>query len=198
MIDRNSRELQHTTEEELEDAADFYDALISALKGADTLESTALIRGKESDLAAVTAQVSAVNLANDCANKVYEELTKFFAPYVGKKILKADGTFVAGIKIPDLPNTGNITVCRRVTNLSFLAWRVSYSVPNISICHEVDVCIGTHGSREFILFLDSISPPFGDGHRTNYTVAEVLEKRKRYRDAENALSKALSELRPFN
>lgn len=164
----------------------------------DTLESATLIRGNEADLAAVTAQVSAVNLANDCANKVYEELTKFFTPYVGKKILNADGTFVARIKIPDLPNTGNITVCRRVDNSSFLAWRVSYSAPNISICHDVNVCIGTYGSRELILFLESISPPFGDGHRTNYTVEEVLEKRKRYRDADNARSKALSELRPFN
>ena len=156
----------------------------------------AITRGKNADLAAVTAQVAAVNLANDCANKVYEELTKFFTSYVGKKILKSDGSFIAKIKLPYLPNNGKLNVYR-IHSQNFLAWRVHYLCPNISIGHEVNVYIGAYGLGEFQLFLDSISPPAGDGYRTDYTVEEVLEKRKRYQDAERACAEALSELGPF-
>ena len=157
----------------------------------------ASVRGIEADLYAVTAQVAAVNLANDCANKVYEELTRFFTPYVGKKILKADNIFVAKIKLPCLPNNGNLKAYRLNHVRNFLAWRVSASMPNCGITYEVDAYVGVYGSGQFQLFLDSISPPVGDGHRTDYTVEEVLEKRKRYRDIEIARAKALSELSPF-
>ena len=157
----------------------------------------AFIRGIEADLAAVTAQVTAVNLANDCANKVYEELTRFFTPYVGKKILKSDGSFIANIKLPYLPNNGNVKVYRLNHIRNFLAWEVSASMPNCGITYEVDVFIGAYGSGEFQLFLDSISPPLGRWRRTDYTVEEVFEKRKRYQDAERVCAEALSELSPF-
>jgi hypothetical protein len=142
------------------------------------------------------ARVRAVNAANLYAAELYKKLVAVFEPFVGQKILKADGTLLAKIeplvKALNLPNTPKLSVYRHSSDYS-LAWTVKTSewTQEYTVYHEVVVYIGDLGLQT----LKGITPPYD--HAFNYTAEDVAAKRKAYEAAKKVMEDARSELYPF-
>ncbi len=132
--------------------------------------------------AQLTAKVKAVNLANAYAMELYPVLAKIFGPFVGYQIEKKDGPLLAKIAklLPEMPCTTHIHVTRYPGNC-ILAWLVKtcemYS-DHSCLYHEVMLYIG-HMSNGI---LDSL---YDTPHlRTDYTVEEIEEARRKFRTAQ--------------
>ena len=131
-------------------------------------------------------KIRAVNSANAHANKIYEELSKFFIKHVGEKILKTDGSLLAKFKLPDIkPDIPNLRVYLKDCKYNLL-WVVTING------FESHVYIGTINTYNV---LEKIYPPCNK--RSDYTVEEILENRKQYLIAKKAASEALNKLYEF-
>lgn len=153
---------------------------------------------RESRLA---AKVRAVNRAHEYANKLYPWLVEKFAPLVGQKILKQDGSLLAKYAdlVPELPSTHNLHVYRHHSDYS-LAWTVKTSEPESGdgsgphtvLYYEVTFYVGDlRGQTLEKLTVHQFTA------RTDYTAAEVAGKREAYEKAKQAADDARSALYPF-
>jgi hypothetical protein len=156
----------------------------------------------ESELA---AEVSAVNLGNAYANELYPLLRDFFTPLVGTKIVKADGSLLAKLKLPEFPvNKGrpgqhkdaDITTYKYSSDHS-LAWVVKVCWPITQYdctCYDLKVYIGE--VRDGVL--KEVSARCKSEGRTDYTVEEILGKVKAYEAAKKVADDALRACYPFD
>lgn len=155
----------------------------------------------------LTAKVKAVNLAHAYANDFYPILREFFAPFVGQKILKADGELLAkrAMNIPAFPAvTGRqgqdqyatIRVYRNRCNYS-LYWTVNVCQPLPSMgCtyYDATVTIGELCGDT----LKELAPQENLSLRTDYTTSEILAKIEDYEAKRKVMEEARSELYLFS
>jgi hypothetical protein len=147
-------------------------------------------------LESLTAKVAAVNRANEYATRLYTALAEKFAPLVGQKILKADGTLLAKYAglVPTLPCSPDLHVYRHSSNYS-LAWTVKtceFMPPNGCMYHEVTIYIGY---LQGATLEKMISTPFTG--RTDFSVEEIIGKRAAYESAKRVADELRNDLYPF-
>lgn len=147
----------------------------------------------------LTGRVAAINLAHSECNRLYPLLREFFLPYVGQKILKADGKLFS--KIADnlegivLFDYSKHTSIYRLTSNYSLAWTVktdAFVPPQSCVYHEQTIYVGSLDGSVLTTLTE-----FQEEFRTDYTVEEILNKREEYQIAKCALDKLGTDLWPF-
>jgi hypothetical protein len=144
----------------------------------------------------LTAKVAAVNRANEYAARLYAALVEKFAPLVGQKILKVDGTLLAKYEglVPVLPCSPDLHVYRHSSDYS-LAWTVKtceFMPPHSCMYHEVTVYVGD--LRGATLEKMTVHPFTG---RTDFSVEEITGKRLAYESAKKVADELRNDLYPF-
>lgn len=146
------------------------------------------------------ARVEARNLAGAEVNRIRPLLREFFAAYVGKKVLKADGSLLKSIE-DALKSSGifretdrRLQVYRSTSNNYSLSW-VSRA------CVNIDGEVAYEESWVYIADLDGteircLSNDHGD-ERTDFTVEEVKRLRADYEAKKKIADDAKSALHPF-
>ena len=142
----------------------------------------------------LAARVVATNKAHKYAVELQSKLRAAFAPLVGQKILKADGSLLAKYETLAPQCAGNdLHVYRHNSNYS-LAWCVKAceSVPpHGCVYYEVTAYVGDLEGQ----VLKSLSPALE--LRSDYTVKEIEGKIAAYEAAKKAADTARSEVYPF-
>ena len=147
-----------------------------------------------------TAKVAAVNRAHRVAMDVWQTMHDIFAPLVGEKIDKADGTFLAKIAklLPKLPHDHSITIIRDSSEYS-LAWSITCNEPICGDCghlyYGITTYIGGMSGGRLTNFDHHEDKP---KYRTDYTVKELLELRDDCKKKKNAYEAARSACWPFD
>jgi hypothetical protein len=146
------------------------------------------------DLNRLEAKVKAINLAGKEANRLLPQLREYFAQYVGTVVANGNATLRKRIKdkMPELPND---VLVRAFISVS------TYNITlNISACANEHSC--EYGKLDIaVVKLDC------DGKllelwqertfREDWTVQEVLDKRRALQEAESVRDKVLSALGEF-
>lgn len=148
----------------------------------------------------LTARVKVMNGANKIANEMYVILAKKFAPLVGKKILKADGTLMAKYADLEPPANGDSQGFESVryyrdSSRYALGWSVYVCCKFAEDERQTAERIIRVGELAGDVLKNICEPP---AHPTNYTVEDVLAKRERFRIAEKEYNEAKSALFPFD
>lgn len=143
------------------------------------------------------ARVRALNKAGELANELYPKLLEVFKSHVGEKVFKKDGGLLAKFEklLPELPHDTSIRVIRYSSEYS-LAWEVTAveSVNGSYGCKYESAMVYVGSVRNGILTDLEEKPP---GHRTDFSVHEVLEKRNVCEEKEREYREAKSALFPF-
>jgi hypothetical protein len=146
--------------------------------------------------ARLQAKVAAVNNAFTHAAEWHPKLSEVFKPFVGQKLEKADGQFLAKIQklVPGLPNSVRFSVYRHISNYS-LAYVVKTCemVPEEHGCEYFEVVMYVGKMQNGVL---TALEPAPNG-RTDWTAEEVKEKQATLRKAKEMVSTAQGELYPF-
>lgn len=156
----------------------------------------------------LAAQVKAVNRANEAAIKYADILRKYFSQYVGRKILKADGSLLAkvaeGLLALNLPYERDLSITRDKGRYS-LCFEVktceNYLTEWGDTClyHHTAIYVGDMSNSEPSvlekLTLDAES--YKGILRTDYTVAEVESLRNQLKVAEFVVSEIQGRLGVF-
>ena len=140
----------------------------------------------------LTAKVAAVNRANEHAAKLHTILHARFAPLVGEKILKADGSLLA--KYIDLvPKDDDDIRVFRMSSTYSLAWTVKTCEHMSDSClyHQTAVYVGNLDGNRLSNLLDF------EERRSDFTVDEILEKRAAYESAKRLVDEIKGGLFPF-
>lgn len=147
---------------------------------------------------ALAAKVAAVNAANEAANELRPVLLATFAPFMGQKILKTDGTLLEKVRkiVPELPGTVALSVYRHSTSYSLVYY--------VKTCHGYGEhsCV-YHEAAVYVGELDGATlkplPPVNPqpNFRTDYTEAEIFDLRQKCKAAKEAARAAESALFPF-
>jgi len=144
----------------------------------------------------LAAKVEAVNKANAYANNLYKTLVEILQPYLEKKVVKIDGTLVASladdIRALNLPNDSQMQVlCSHYRTYS-LSWdvRMSYRTGDWGCdYYTASVYVGKISDRILVEVCDKAPT-----HRTDITVTEIQEKRKKYEELKAIADKAGDEI----
>jgi hypothetical protein len=143
-------------------------------------------------LEVLTAKVAAVNKANKYATALYPQLVEIFTPFVGQKILKADGSLLS--KFQNLIPTSPLEPLVWRSNAS-LQWNVKvceFMPPSSCVYHTSYIYVGTVERS----FLTEIFPhPFTG--RSDYTVEEILQHRAEYESAKKLADELRGNLSVF-
>lgn len=145
----------------------------------------------------LSATVEATNLANRFAIQIRPTLIEFYAQYLNKKVVKADGSLIKKIYDHKFSHMGfNLY---RIHSQYSIDYEVKVDVHYSSSCvvyRSTTVHVGTldRDTGVLVKIADLIDVP---KLRTNYTVEEVLQKREVLRKAQNVLDEAKSALFPF-
>lgn len=97
-----------------------------------------MISWHEDPVSILEARVRGVNAANAFAKELYPRLASVFAPFIGSKIEKVDGSLMQkvakGVESLALPNgqDGKISVCRSRSNYSIVYIVKSYEFANLT------------------------------------------------------------------
>ena len=141
-------------------------------------------------------RVEGVNMANKYANEIRPMLVKVFEPYIGCKILKADGSLLASVLkwVPKMRNDNSLHVYRSSSAYS-LAFVVKSCVSRDgrAYYHETYVHIGAIDG----CVLRDVRDDGDELFKTDYSADEVAAARREYEAAEKAASEAESKLHPF-
>jgi len=151
---------------------------------------------------ALAAKVAAVNSANAEAQRLFPILSAIFAPLVGCKVEKVDGSLLASVAklLPDPLSTFHVY---RQSSRYSMAWIVKGS-ENYQTGHDIGTQYGTAAYHEAVIYIgdldgQTLKSLYGPENitklRTDYTAEQVAELRKvcsaakqAARDAESALS----------
>lgn len=145
---------------------------------------------------ALVAKVAAINRCHKEAKRVYAEMVAIFAPLMGQKLDKADGSFLEKIRklLPQMPNSARLQVYRMSSGYS-LGFNVKTCemIEGTHGClyHEIGVYVGDMNNGVLVKMYDKFSA------RDDYTIEEVLQKRNEYGKAKEAFDAAQSALHPF-
>lgn len=144
------------------------------------------------------AKVRAINSVHKYATELHPVLVKFFTPYIGQTILKQDGSLLKKIveKLPEfLHNNASGLMVYFYRSSYSLVWMVKAceNIPEYGTCvyYEVGVYVG---NLDGAVLKDFIAPFTG---RSDYTAAEIQQKRITLEDAKKAEREAKSALGPF-
>lgn len=137
----------------------------------------------------MVAKVNAVNTANGAANYYDNVLREIFRPFVGQKVVNANGQFIKKIRDllgnVDLPNNIRLRVFRYKSN-----YNIAYSAKSCEntsgrcVYHETLFYIGSLKGG----VLKELTPSLE--RRSNYTVCEVSQAYEKF----EALSKEASKV----
>jgi len=142
------------------------------------------------------ARVIARNRANAIANDLQPKLIDVFRPLLGEKILKQDGGLMTKVAklLPEFPKEQGVRVWHHSSTYS-LAWCTD-------VCQHVEgaeSCI--YEERHFYIgtidgaYLTELSELVE--FRTDYTVEEITELRKTFKQKEKEYEAAKGKLYPF-
>jgi hypothetical protein len=153
-----------------------------------------------SKLEKLKAHIQAVNLCNDYCNYLYDTLSEFFKPYIGKKILKADNSILVKVKekIPYLKEVKGI-FCFENSNNYHLSWSVQscINVPSgnhsIAVYHNVTVYIGNIEKYEFLGSLLNYTKL-----KTDYNYDDVVNEIEKTKKLKNEYENQLRGLGEFS
>ena len=146
----------------------------------------------------LAAKVKAVNAAHAVANQVCPKLREFFRQYVGKQVLKAEGGLLKKIQeaMPELPASGPWLHIYRNPSTYSLAWSVKTCEMIVEgggcLYYEVTIYVANVDGNTIKDIYDNECD-----FRTDFTTAEVNEKRDAYEAAKKAADTARSNLHPF-
>jgi hypothetical protein len=138
--------------------------------------------------------VEAVNLCNSYYNKFVPLMRKFFGPYVGQKILKADNRLLSKIKLPDFPeHDPRLDICQS-TSEYMLSWKIRVGLPysNTYFYTEVQCYIGNISKGVLKELTNDVSPRCSD-----YKAEDIIDKIVIYEEIEKMLQTAKNSLYPF-
>jgi hypothetical protein len=147
--------------------------------------------------ARLAARVKAVNAAHACANEFRKILIDIFRPYVGVKLFKMDGSFLAKHQglLPQFPNRHDLMVYRNNSDYT-LGWTVKANEQVIgaqhSIYYEQTFYVGE-------ITGDTLKNVNEDAchFRTDFTAEEINTKRETLKAAKKMVSDAEGALYPF-
>ena len=147
----------------------------------------------------MAAKVAAVNKAHQAALEIYHLMRPIFEPFIGEKIDKQDGTFLAKIAklLPPLSYEHDLRVIRNSSNYS-LSWTIYTSEEcgdtGNHVSYEVTVYVGgMSGGRLVDLKYDA---PVD--RRRDFTVEWLREARAQCRRKKEAYEAAQRALWPFD
>jgi hypothetical protein len=136
---------------------------------------------------ALDAKVAACNKANARALSLWDTMANFFVPYVGTKILKADGTLLAKIagKMPAINSHGVHQIYRLFSNYS-LCWVVRtcetspdrWGTDGIGNYWETKVSVGDLEGDKLKALASKPNPLY---YRTDWTAAEIEAARAEWK-----------------
>ncbi len=135
-------------------------------------------------LALLTARVEAVNAANRTAIELHPHFVEIFRPFVGQKILKADGNLLQKVQavLPNLIHKKPINRVIRGPSSYSLNWTVTASVTGETSGHSIysdaTFYVGELSNGVLTKLCD---PP---ELRTDYTVERITELRENYKEAQ--------------
>ncbi len=141
------------------------------------------------------AKVKAINKAHAIAKEWFDKVAPIFVPFLNQKIIKADGYLLAKVEklLPEQPNTFNLNIHKYITDYSVgFTIKTSEQVSDYGcLYYETTVYIGNlkNGVLTTLSTYEAL--------RTNYTAAEILEKRQLYETALKISNDAKSNLHPF-
>jgi mRNA-degrading endonuclease RelE of RelBE toxin-antitoxin system len=158
-----------------------------------------------------TAEVTAVNLAHAAANILYLELAEKLSPFVGakifrtnsKKLLKNVEDLIDDVVSSILSNYERVYIYRHRES----DYRLSYAVESCIRYHSRNVYYETVVNVGKANNLDNYDYKFGDLLeriedqeilRTDYTVADILEKKAALVEAKKVVKTAEEALSPFD
>ncbi len=143
------------------------------------------------------AKVQAVNASREYGNKLFPILSAIFAPFVGQKIFKIDGSLLKkhheAVETLNLPYDHKLQAHRHSSDYS-LAWTITARTTDEkghSQSNTITIYIGDISNG--VLTKMCTEPKY----RTDRTVEEVLEIREKLKIAKRAVSEAEGELYPF-
>lgn len=151
---------------------------------------------------ALAAQVAAWNRANAEANKLAVQLAEIFKPFIGKKVICNGGSLTkkASALVPsdEWNKDGSLRVWQ-----SCGSYKLCFMVKAREQHDKGEGYCGSHYAVTYVTVgelkehdLVNVHTPCTD-RRTDYTVAEILAKRKAVQKAEQAFHDARSALSPF-
>jgi hypothetical protein len=143
----------------------------------------------------LAAKVKATNKANAYAMEIYDKLAAVFAPLVGQKIEKADGSLLAKVQklLPEFISGVPMHVYRYNSNYSLMyVVKTCESIPpHTCTYYEASCYVGE--MRDGVLTKLCNRPQL----RTDYTVDEIKAARKAYAEAQKLADDAKGKLHPF-
>lgn len=146
--------------------------------------------------ARLNARIVATNRVHAYALNIYPALSEYFTPFVGCKILKADGYLLAKVTkdMPTLENNHRIQ-CFIYSDAKYsLKWLVRSSESDgDGIAHYGEIVLYIADMQDGVLTKICPKPDY----RCDYTVEEFEAKRAAYKIAKEAADKARSALFPF-
>ncbi len=148
----------------------------------------------------LSARVKAVNNVNAAACSIFPLIAAALMPFIGKKVLKVDGSLVEKVKnqiAPLLPSTPSLSSFRNHLNNS-LSWTIktSETIDGIAMYAEAAIYVGE--VEDGILKSIYTDSPFATGNvKTDYTVEDIMAKREACRLAKEAAREAEAALGPF-
>ena len=140
------------------------------------------------------AKIEARNIVNAEHNRLLPLLRAAFAPLVGKKVLKVDGTLLGTLKDIMPPLSKAILNSYKLDSRYSLAFVVRACVSDLgNVCayDEATVYVGNVNGNILESLIDPQPRPVG------FTEQQVLDARKAVNVAKEALSKAQSDLAGF-
>ena len=143
----------------------------------------------------LAAKVKATNKANAYAMEIHPQLCAVFAPFVGQKIEKVDGSLLAKIAklMPKFIDGVPLHVYRYNSNYSlmYVVKTCEMIPPHGCTYYEASCYVGE--MRDGVLIKLCDAPKL----RTDYTVEEVKANRAAYKAAQQLADDAKGKLHPF-
>jgi len=144
----------------------------------------------------VEAKIRAYNRAAKRALELHDSLSDVFKQFVGQKVLKGDGSFLAKVAgfIPFMEKTPELMIYRYQSNYS-MCWVVKAceQVQGQCGCEYMEVPVYV-GEGEGNVLKSLIARP---DLRHDYTFAEYEKKHEAFKAAQKKLDEAKSALHPF-
>lgn len=139
------------------------------------------------------AKVDATNRANASANKLQPALIEIFRPFVGQKILKADGTIAQRFQrfVPKFSYSTEHNVYHNNNRCSWTVKCCSFIEGGGCVYHEAHLSVG----RIVDGVLTELATPFV--RRADWTAEEVQRLQKAVEDAETVFRNAQAALEHF-
>lgn len=152
-----------------------------------------------SELGRLEARVRAANRAHEWCNKLHPLFLAALRPFVGKKVVKADGYLTEAVKkaLPETPNTVATSVMFDRAG-GTLRWEVK-TMENIADEAGCLYFTASFSCGQLALRGDTLEEVFvGEcGYRTDHTAAEVKAQREEVKRLQKLADEAKSKLHPF-